>query len=77
MHYILPILSILFGVFIFGVGSRFIVEIYLDMTWLHIRVNHRPDVEKVSYSISNMVMRTACFCPIIGLALVLIGIKYL
>lgn len=71
------ILLILVGIYISAVGLRHVYNIYIKMTWLHIQVTHHPDCEKVSYNFSNGFMHLCSYGPIIGLTLILVGIKYL
>lgn len=68
---------ILLGVILMGWGIRLCVEVFTQMLWLLIRVCNEPHKENISYSFSALAIMIACGFPPFGLALILIGIKWL
>jgi hypothetical protein len=80
---ILALMSILLGIILAGVGIRYCLRIMIMMSWLNTRVifrmlgeeKQRP--EEINYTVSTVLMCIASFFPFLGIALILVGIKFL
>jgi hypothetical protein len=72
-----PIILIIVGILIFGFSFRHLVEIFISMTWLHIRVSNEPNHGNISYNFSSLFMHLISYGPVIGLTLILLGIHFL
>ncbi len=78
---ILALMSIILGIFTGAFGIRCCLHVMIEMIWLNTRVTFRMlsdnKLEEVNYEFGTAVMYIAGCFPLLGLALILGGIKYL
>lgn len=69
--------GIIFSIVIMTFGILHMLRLFIQMTWLHIRVSNRPGNTNVSFEFSNSFMTLASGGFPLGLAMLLVCVKYL